>query len=255
MSSELQDEIDDFSALKRAFDPAFQSLKEKARIKLKLPSSASQPDPLSFIRRMRDSVNQKQQEYIHAVEEYEVSGETDLLHAKEIMRISYNFAEDAIKILQLLVSISDLKAVLLWCTVKEHFDVSEAFRNLPWTRSDRKPSLDEYQKTISGARNSAFHNLFAFDRTIEADLEGVPFTARRLTLLPAHSLRKSTIFFEYDDREVVEVLTALSRAPESAVPLEFWKKNTAVMASFEKLLERTETALWILHRALTQDSR
>lgn len=95
------------------------------------------------------------------------------------MRVAYNFSDDAIKVLELLVSVADLKAVLLWCTIKEHFDVAEAFRNLPWTKSRKKASLDRYREIIGGVRNRAFHNLLALDRTVEANLEGIQIAAKR----------------------------------------------------------------------------
>ena len=72
--------------------------------------------------------------------------------------------------------------------------------------------------------------------------------ARRLTLMPAHGRSKSGVAFDYEDREMVEVLTELTRAPEIAVPLDFWRKNAAVMESFENLLKRIEDVLWALNR-------
>ena len=171
------------------------------------------------------------------------------MHLNEVLRIAYNFADDAIKILQLMVSVADLKGVVLWSTLKQHFDVAEAFRALPWTKSDKKPSLKRYQEIINGARNRAFHNLLAFERTIEANLEGVKVNARRLTLMPAHGRSKGDVAFDYEDREMVEVLTELTRAPETTVPLDFWKKNAVVMESFENLLKRIEDVLWLLNRA------
>ncbi|MBX6765467.1 MAG: hypothetical protein IRY88_17640 [Rubrobacteraceae bacterium] len=109
--------------------------------------------------------------------------------------------------------------------------------------------MEEYRKIIGGARNRAFHNLLAFDRTIEADLKGLDVKARRLTLLPAHGSRKKTVPLDYEDREMVEILAELTRAPEAAVPFNFWQKNAVVMESLEKLLERTGEALWALNKA------
>jgi hypothetical protein len=233
------------SRLETAFGVAFEKLQDEARLRLVLPSPTTAKKGRSFIARLRESVSEQRRLYEAALQQC-TSGAGDS-HLREVMRIAYNFADDAIKVLQLLVSVADLKGVLLWCTIKEHFDVAEAFRDLPWTRSHKKPSLERYREIIAGARNRAFHNLLAFDRTIEANLEGVDVKARRLTLLPAHGRRKATAPFDYEDREMVEILTELTRAPEVAVPFDFWQKNAVVMESFEKLLASTENALWTLN--------
>lgn len=115
-------------------------------------------------------------------------------------------------------------------------------------KSRKKPSLERYREIISGARNRAFHSLLALDRTVEANLEGVQVGAKRLTLFPPYGRRKSYIHFEYEDREMVQVLSELTRAPEATVPLEFWRKNEVVMERLEALLAATEQALWILNR-------
>ncbi len=240
----------DLSSLEKAFAEAFEKLQNEARLRLVLPEvGASKGSDGSFIARLKESVSKQRGLYEQALRQWKSGGSTADSHLREVMRIAYNFADDALKVLQLLVSVADLKGVLLWCTIKEHFDVAEAFRNLPWTRSHKKPSLERYREIIAGARNHAFHNLLAFDRTIEADLKGVDVRARRLTLLPPYSRRKSIVTFDYEDREMVELLGELTRAPKVAVPFNFWEKNAKVMQSFEKLLERTEDALWVLNRA------
>jgi flagellar basal body rod protein FlgB len=236
-------------SLQANFASAFDKLQNEARLRLVLPSRTASKTNNSFIARVRKSVSKQRELYEAALQRWTKNNVTMDSHQREVMRIAYNFADDAIKILKLLVSIADLKAVLLWCTINEHFGLAEAFRNLPWTKSYKKPSLNSYREIIGGARNHVFHNLLTFDRTIEANLEGVDVKARRLTLIPAHGRRKMTVPFDYEDREMVEILSELTRAPEIAVTLDFWKKNTAVMKSFEKLLESTEDALWVLNEA------
>lgn len=238
----------DLTPVGKAFAEAFKKLQDEARIKLVLPTPTTARTNKSFIASLRDSISKQRGLYGAAIQKWKSGADVADNHLREIMRIAYNFADDAIKVLQLLISIADLKGVLLWCTIKEHFDVVQAFRNLPWTKNQKKPSLEEYRKIIGGARNRAFHNLLAFDRTIEADLEGVNVNARRLTLLPAHGSRKRTVPLDYEDREMVEILAELTRAPEVAVPFNFWQKNAVVMKSLEKLLESTENALWTLNR-------
>jgi len=246
--SKLQQEgSDDLSSLETAFGKAFEELREEAKLELILPKPGDPRTNTSFIARLRESVSEQCKLYKAALQQYAGGDSTTDGHLRDAMRIAYNFADDAIKVLQLLISIADLKGILLWCTIKEHFDLAEVFRNLPWTKSHKKPSLGRYKEIISGARNRAFHNLLAFDRTIEADLSSVAVKARRLTILPTHSRRNKTVYFDYEDREMVEILTTLTRALEVAVPLDFWKRNVHVMEAFEKLLESTENALWMLN--------
>jgi len=251
------------SSLESAFADAFQKLREEARKHLDLPTpGATKPKPsVTLLSQFQTSATEQRQQYNRALNEYgkgEAGADT---HLRDAMRIAYNFSDDAITVLKLLVSVADLKAVLLWCTIKERFNVAEAFRNLPWTKSRKtwtksrktwtksrkKPSLKDYREIIGGVRNRAFHNLLALDRTVEASLDGVQVGAKRLTLFPPYGRRKNHIPFEYEDREMVEVLSELTRAPEATVPLEFWKKNEVVMERFEKLLGATEEALWILN--------
>lgn len=240
---------DDLSSLETAYNAAFEELQKEARLKLVLPDPNAPKTTTSFIARLQESISDQRELYEKALQQCERGGGNADSHLREVMRIAYNFADDAIKVLQLLISIADLKAVLLWCTIKEHFDLAQAFRNLPWTKSDKKPSLERYREIINGARNRAFHNLLALDRTIEVDLAGVAVQARRLILFPPYGKRKTTVTFDYQDREIVEILSELTRAPEVAVPFDFWRKNAEVMRAFEKLLQSTERALWLLNNA------
>lgn len=233
---------DELSNLESAFGEAFEKLQNQARLSLVLPEQGTTNTDRTFIAQLLESVSAQRKLYEEALKKWRDKSEDT--YQREVMRIAYNFADDAIKVLTLLVSISDIKGILLWCTINEHFSVAQAFRNLPWTKSRKKPSLKSYREIIAGARNHAFHNLLAFDRTIEAPLQGVSVKARRLTLLPPYRQRKETIFLDYEDREMVEILSELTRAPEVAVYLDFWNKNAQVMEEFERLLERTEQALW-----------
>jgi hypothetical protein len=237
------------SSLETAFAEAFEKLRDEARKQLIVPKPGTKRpmNSVTLLSQFHTSVKQQRQLYSNALSKYCEGGAEADAHLRDAMRIAYNFADDAIKVLELLVSVADLKAVLLWSTIKEHFDIAEAFRDLPWTKSRKKPSLERYREIISGARNCAFHSLPVLDRTVEANLEGVQVGAKRLTLFPPYGRRKSYIHFEYEDREMVQVLSELTRAPEATVPLEFWKKNEVVMKRLEALLAATEQALWILN--------
>lgn len=242
---------DDTEGFRTEFSIAFDKLQQQAQSQLLLPSSDAAKSHSSFLGRVRISVKDQRRLYDEALRKTQRAKTSQASHLNEVLRIAYNFADDAIKVLTLLVSVCDLKGVVLWCTLGQHFELAEAFRALPWTRIKGKASLKGYQDVINGARNRAFHNLLGFDRSLFSDLSGVTIKARSLTLLPAHGRRKTHVPFDYEDRELVEVLSQLTLAPETAVSMEFWKRNADVMAKFEELLEETERALWVLNAART----
>lgn len=238
---------DSITGFEKAFAPAYEKLQSEARIEMRFPDPTTKKSANSFIVRLRQSIAEQRRLYNLALDTCTSGADKNDLNLRDVMRIAYNFADDAIKLLQLLVSIADLKPVLLWSAIKAHYDVAEAFRNLPWIKSDKKPSLGLYGEMVKGARNRAFHNLLFFDRTIEADLNGVQMNAKRLTLLPLYGQRRAAIALDYEDREMVEILKELTRAPETVVSLDFWVKNSVVMETFEELLKSTEDALWMLN--------
>lgn len=243
---EIGDETEGFQA---AFSVAFGKLQQQAQSHLLLPSTDAPKSHSSFLGRVRSSVKDQRRLYEDALRKSQRAQTSQASHLNEVLRIAYNFADDAIKVLTLLVSVCDLKGIVLWCTLRQHFELAEAFRALPWTRIKGKASLKGYQEVINGARNRAFHNLLGFDRSLFSDLTGVTIKARSLTLLPSHGRRKAHVPFDYEDRELVQVLSQLTLAPETAVSMEFWKRNTEVMAKFEELLDATEAALWLLNAA------
>jgi len=236
-------------ALEKMYAQSFEKIQNEARLIMNLPQPASPRRSNSFIEQLQNSVIEQRKFYESALEKCTSGQDPNEINLREIMRISYNFADDAIKLMQLLVSLSDLKAVVFWSTLKSHFDLAESIRNLPWTKSDKKASPDYYVEKIKGARNHAFHNLLLFDRTIEADLSGVQVNAKKLTILPPYSQRKNNVPLDYEDREIVEILSEITRATETVVTLDFWIKNLAVLESFERLLSSTTEALWLLNSA------
>ncbi|MHB0988566.1 MAG: hypothetical protein ACYC3P_07880 [Bellilinea sp.] len=239
----------DINALENAFGQSFEKLKLEARLLLNLPKVSTPRINNSFITRLRTSINEQKKLYKQSLDKCVIGDVEYNLNLRELMRISYNFADDAIKLFQLLVSIADLKAIILWSTLKSHYDVAESIRNLPWTKSDKKASPSAYVEKVKGARNRAFHNLLMFDRTVEADLSGIQVNAKKLTLFPLYGKRKTNVTLDYEDREIVEILNELTRADETDVTLDFWEKNYSVIEAFEKLLESTENSLWELINA------
>jgi hypothetical protein len=152
------------SELTEPFVTAVEKLQQKDHAILKLPGRARAKDALldSFAVALRKSM-------VRYKTSLEVSKGVPAPHANEfndVLRIAYSFASDAVRIIRLLVSVSDLKPAVRWCTIDEWFRLEDAFRSLPWSKLKQKPSLDIYQRTVNAARNRAFHHLLPVNNSI-----------------------------------------------------------------------------------------
>lgn len=172
----------------------------------------------------------------------------------ELLRISYNFADGAKSLLTLVVGLSDLKPLLFWLTVQEQSQLAERFADLPFSLVGKaKPSIDRYRSVIAGARNRAFHDLFAFGRPFHVRLTGDAFRAPELRLFREHSRRREPAL-QYDDRELVDLLEDFTRAQERPVPEGFWEKNYEVMRAVAEVGRAMQRALVLCHAAI-EDGR
>lgn len=160
----------------------------------------------------------------------------------EVMRIAYNFADGARDLIALVIGLSDLKPLLSWLTISSQCELAECFGELPFALVGKaKPSLEKYRTLIAGARNRAFHDLFAFGRPFRVPLKSDAFQAAALYLFREY--KRGGPALEFKDRELVKLLESFTRAAERPVPLGFWEQDLAVM----KAVEDVATAL---HRAL-----
>jgi hypothetical protein len=169
--------------------------------------------------------------------------------SNEILRIAYNFASDALNFLRLLISVCDLKPLILWGTINEHLSLAESLRNLPWHRSNKKPAFDNYRTTIFDARNRAFHDLFPFRKTLNVPLPDTAIKKATLTIFSEHQ-RKSQNILSFQDKELVDLLFEFTRARERQVPLSFWERNLDVMDASINLCVVTCDYLKILFKHL-----
>lgn len=238
----------DLDALEKAYGQSFLNLQNDSKMIMNFPKPGSARYSNSFIEKILESITEQRKKYKSALDKCLATQDPENVYLQDILRISYVFADDAMRLYQLLVSLADLKPIVMWTTLMSHYDLAESIRNLPWTKSDLKAPTENYVEKINGARNHAFHNLFFFDRTIEADLSGIQINAKKLTILPPHSA-KNCVPLDYEDRELIEILKGFTRATETVVSLDFWEKNLFVMESFEILLKSTENALWLLNSA------
>jgi hypothetical protein len=165
-----------------------------------------------------------------------------------LLRIAYNFAGDAVQLIRLLVSICDLKPLLRWSTSDEWFQLSEAFKKLPWSKLKGKSSLEVYQQMINGARNRAFHNLLLVQKTLEAEISGTALGSVKLRLFSEYS-RRTEDKLKYQDKALVQILTEFTRAAEQGVSADFWTRNLDVMEATVALLVSVSAILKMLHKA------
>src|SRR6266536_32938 len=238
------------SGLIEALGIALDQLQDRAVASLLLPSVGSE------VRTgMTDSILEvlKEQRNQYAVALEASSSEDSSAGINEILRIAYNFASDATTYLSLIVSICDLKPIVLWATIAEHVALSEAFKALPWSRSRNKPSLKNYGATIADARNSAFHNLFPFRKSLHLDLPESTLHEAELTIFSEHG-RKKENRLSFQDRELIDVLVEFTRARDRQVPPRFWRKNLAVMDATIELFSLTNWFLKRLHEVRSEIS-
>lgn len=241
--------------LEGPFADAFERLQTEAHLLASLPRRGDKLEvDGTLLGRMLGAVKGHGDDYEKALQALQGDGEAATESLNDVLRIAYNFASEVDKLLGLVVSICDLKPLLLWSTIHEHFSLAQAFRELPWTRSKKKPSLTRYREIIAEARNRVFHSLIPFGHTIEVDLEGVNLRAHRLHLFPAFGRRTTVEPLDYEDRELVEVLTHFTHVPEVVVPLRFWERNLEVMRGVQRLLEATLNGLRMMWEAAEQES-
>jgi hypothetical protein len=239
----------DVARLASQFGKALDDLREQTPRLIHLNAGSQGPLGGSLLGQIASHMESQLNEYERALKTLgRDSSDRDAYN--NILRISYNFASDAIDLVTLFVSICDLKPLVQWLTIAENFALAEAFRRLPFgVASTRKPSLKAYADVVGGARNHAFHDFFAFDRPFEVDLSGVTLRARRLLLFHAHR-RAPEDAFDYEDRELVEVLRSFSRAPERSVSMDFWRRNFDVLKSAHRLTVGIGEALQLLWNAM-----
>lgn len=231
------------SGLIEALGIALDQLQDQAVASLRIPVAGADVG-VGITDSILEVLSEQRNQYATALEQ----SSTEELAAgmNEILRIAYNFASDATTYLSLIVSICDLKPLVLWGTLAEHVELSEAFKNLPWSRSRNKPSLKNYSATISDARNSAFHNLFPFRKTLLLALPEAALHDAELRIFSEHA-RKRDNRLSFQDRELVDLLVEFTRARDRRVPPRFWRQNLVLMDATIELFAATNAFLKLLH--------
>jgi hypothetical protein len=231
---------DDFQA---KFNSAITELRKNSYVKLIIPEKAKNPKN-GFLDQVIVSLKQNLSEYKNSLNA--CNGSTlDRNEYNNILRISYTFAEEIVRFLRLFTSISDLKPIILWMTVYEQYQFLYALQSLPWTKLGTKPDLKNYVDAVKGARNKAFHNLLQFNQTIDVQMGDITIHPTKLRLFSEYTSKGNV--FEYEDKELIEILTEFTRVEEKYVSFDFWKRNLIVMEKTLYLLESFSFTLKVLN--------
>lgn len=229
----------------KPFHDAYIKLKKKCFASLQVPKPGEKVT-VGFLDEVANALARQADEYHASLQKCGPQLDQNQAEFNNVLRIAYDFESDAVRILRLLMSVCDLKPIILWMTLSAHHNLSEAFRCLPRTRDQNKPNLSNYREMIHGARNRAFHNLLPFGQSIEVDLDGINIKARRLRLFSEYKLKAENVF-DFEDKQLVEILTEFTRADEKYVPPDFWKRNHDVMTATAQLVAAVSDAIKALN--------
>jgi hypothetical protein len=230
--------------LKEALSDAIEQLHEDAIADLNLPETGQElresiTDQIVAV--LKEQMVQYEKAVTRLIEVPEDNSELN-----EVLRLAYNFATDAAGYLKLIISVCDLKPVVLWGTLSYHYKLSEVFRSLPFTRSSTKPALELYKDTIGDARNSAFHHLFPFKKALNIRFRGKGLEGAELHIFSEHRKKKQNDLY-YTDKPLADVLIQFTRARERRITNRFWRQNLEVMKHTVELFDATAAFLKHLH--------
>lgn len=244
------------SGFSRNFTTGLKLLRSEMYSVVKLPRRRIMQRNDSLIRRIVASLDDQVANYDSALARCGGDAARDPQAFADVLRIAYTFASDCDKLIGLIVSICDVKPLLLWATIGQHLLLAQRFQELPWSTGS-KASLKQYKEMVGGARNHAFHDLIRLDRSVHVEVSSVTLQARSLRLFaPYTSSRKAADnTLEYEDQELIDILTQFTHAPETVIPAEFWRKNSKVMHGLRDLIAATEEALVLLHNERVRSRR
>lgn len=232
-------EMDVSEALSESFEKSFSELRETAGRPIDVEDIAAGAP--SILGEVVEGVREQVAAYNDALSNH-LQNPDDTEALNEVMRIAYNFADGARDLIALVIGLSDLKPILSWLTISSQCELAERFGELPFALVGKaKPSLEKYRALVAGARNRAFHDLFAFGRPFRVPLKSDAFQAAALHLFREY--KRGGPALEFKDRELVKLLESFTRAAERPVPLGFWEQDLAVMKAVEDVASA-------LHRAL-----
>jgi hypothetical protein len=229
------------SAARPVLAKLLEDLEDTASRDVAVPEAGTRPiTPL--LRVLCSGLETQALEYQEALDLWRTSGHSNDTALHQILRIAYNFASDAVRLIRLTLSVCDLKPLVFWCTVHEHLMLDVAIRALPW-QTQTKASLGNYTKIVNSARNHAFHDLFPVISGLKVELPDAALRKIRLRLFAVHGSKRNRNEVQFEDQELVDLLTEFTRAGRRITPPDFWEKNLDAMEACLKLLEATTRSL------------
>lgn len=237
--------VNEKDKLREVLGKALDDIEKRAFCKLEFPDKSNIGSD-TIIDSLLQVLEEQIIEYKAALASCNGDARNDKTAFNEILRISYNFSTDATNFIKLIVSVCDLKPLVLWGTVGKQFSLSDAFKDLPWTRAKNKPSLKNYIDMIGNARNSTFHKFFPFRRTMDMNLPDDTFADFNLRIFSEFTNKKNNKL-NYTDKDLVEVLTEFTRTNEHRLSPSFWHKNVIVMEKTVEVFKQTGEFLKLVY--------
>lgn len=232
--------------LANSFEDIFHSLQEEAGRPVDVTDLAD--DYQSILGQVVSRLDDQVALYESALEQHERAPD-DAESYNELLRVAYNFADGTKSLMRLVVGVCDLKPLAFWLTIASQFDLAGRFADLPFSLvGHTKPSLERYRQLIAAARNRAFHDIFAFERSFVVALPPDALEEPELRLFRDHTRRKAPAL-EFEDRSLVDLLADFTRAPERPVPLGFWRENLNAMRGVAEVARALRAGLLLAGRS------
>ena len=244
--SEVESTLDDITnleaeTLRQTLAESFRELRQKAYARLIIPKDIN--DGINyFLDNMAIPLREHLNLYRDALRQLDATNH-DTPVPTEVLRIAYNFTDDALKLIRVLVSVGDLKPLVLWGTFLSHYRLSETLRGLPWAKQVTKPKLSVYRDQIARARNKAFHRLLPFSKSFEVVVPDESLKDVHIRIFSEFSGRTNLNTFTFRDKALVDVLMEFSRTSEEVVDRTFWGRNAGVMECTAQMVESTANFL------------
>lgn len=230
----------DIEILREKLGTPITKLKEQVYLNLIIPERFDTSKKY-FLELISDSMRQQVESYNLALANLKSAASDRTQAMNEILRISYNFVEASDTMLRLIISVCDVKPILLWLTFINHIRLTESIRSLPWRKQDTKASMKIYSSTIKKARNKTFHSLIPFTKSFNVKLPENAIKDASLRIFSEFGSKSNRL--EYRDKELVDILMEFTRTSEEVVSTAFWEKNISVIERACDVLDSTAMTL------------
>jgi hypothetical protein len=236
--------------LRQAMMTSFGNLQKEAYARLIIPKTIN-PDTVYFLDSLVLPLKDQLIKYQDEITNFDLLN-LEIPLTTELLRIAYNFTDDAMKIVRLLVQVSDLKPILLFGTFLYQYRFSTALKNLPWATEIKKPKLSDYKDQIAKVRNKAFHRLLPISKSYDVEVPDDSLRDVRLRIFSEYSGKTNSNSFSFRDKELVDILLEFNRTSEELVDRMFWERNIEVMRSVINLVEEMSAFLKICKQTINE---